>query len=90
MRSVIGYALFYTLRDGIPDADPSASRSITGQPDELPASVPVLAVDIGGTGGYGSIQYVRKCFNDYANGGAVYDGLIVTVGRAATTTGSRA
>lgn len=72
-------ALTYTLQTDYPDADPSASRGDYSNPTGIPGIGPVLAVDIGGTGGFGSIQYI-EVFNDYANGGAIYDGLIVTVG----------
>ena len=71
--------LTYTLQTEYPDADPSASRGDYSNPTGIPGIGPVLGVDIGGTGGFGSIQYI-EVFNDYANGGATYDGLIVTVG----------
>jgi hypothetical protein len=73
-------ALSFTLQTDYPDADPSPARGQYYNPTGISGIGPVLAVDIGGTGGFGAEQYL-DVFNDYLWGdGITYDWIRFSVG----------
>jgi hypothetical protein len=70
----------FTLQTAYPDTDPSAQRGEFYNPTGIYGIGPVLAVDIGGTGGFAIHQYLQV-FNDYTDAnGDTYDGLTFVVG----------
>lgn len=70
----------FTLQTVYPDTDPSAQRGEYYNPTGIYDIGPVLAVDIGGTGGFAIHQYLQV-FNDYTDAnGDTYDGLTFVVG----------
>jgi hypothetical protein len=73
-------ALTFTLQTNYPDTDPSSVRGQYYNPTGIYDIGPVLAVDIGGTGGFAIHQYLQV-FNDYTDAnGDTYDGLTFEVG----------
>ncbi len=72
--------LSFTLQTDYPDADPSPARGQYYNPTAIPGIGPVLAVDIGGTGGFGAEQYL-DVYNDFLWGdGITYDWIRFSVG----------
>lgn len=65
--------LSFTLETDYPDTDPSPARGQYYNPTGAPGIGPVLAVDIGGTGGF-AIQQFLDVFNDFQDSdGNIYD-----------------
>lgn len=74
-------AVSFTLQTDYPDGDPSAQRGEYYNRTGIYNIGPVLAVDIGGSGGFAIHQYL-EVFNDYTDAnGNTYDGLTFVVGR---------
>jgi hypothetical protein len=65
--------LSFTLQTDYPDTDPSPARGQYYNSTGVPGIGPVLAVDIGGTGGFAPQQFL-DVFNDYQDSdGNIYD-----------------
>jgi len=72
--------LSFTLQTDYPDADPSPGRGQYYNPTGIADIGPVLTVDIGGTGGFASQQFL-DVFNDYQDSdGNTYDWIRFAVG----------
>jgi hypothetical protein len=73
-------ALTFTLQTSYADADLSSRRGEYYNPTGIYDIGPVLAVDIGGTGGFAIHQYLQV-FDNYTDvNGETYDGLTFEVG----------